>query len=74
MESVKTAWEVLGRFFAEQRESAERWGLMERPWEEDFLHWSRQDGQYVLHGELMPSTRRRMSTTRSGWCRRCAAR
>lgn len=74
MDDVKTAWEALARFWAEQKELSERLDLAERPWEERYLHWAWEGGEYVLHGELMPSTTRRMSTTRGGWCRRAAGR
>jgi hypothetical protein len=74
MARVKTAWEVLARFWAEQKELTERLSLRERPWEEQYLHWAWEGGELVLHGELMPSTHRRMSITRGGWCRRAAGR
>jgi hypothetical protein len=48
-----------------QNELAERHLLLNRPWEEEFLHWG-QDG--CLHGHLVPPGHRRFSTTRSGWC------
>lgn len=74
MEGVKTAWSALARFWAEQKEFSERLSLLDRPWEEHYLHWASEGGEPVLHGDLVPSTRRRMSTTRGGWCRRCASR
>jgi hypothetical protein len=74
MDSVKTTWRALTRLWGEQKEIAERLSLLERPWEEQYLHWSFEGGELVLPGELMPSTRRRMSTTRGGWCRRAAGR
>jgi hypothetical protein len=52
-------------FHDRQVELAERQQLLNRPWEEEFLHWG-QDGS--LHGHLAPPGRRRFSTTRSGWC------
>jgi hypothetical protein len=66
---VKTTWTALTRFWAEQKEMSERLSLMERPWEEQYLHWALENGRYVLHGDLAPTTGRRMSTTRGGWCR-----
>ena len=74
MGSVKTAWSALARLWAEQKEISERLSLLDRPWEERYLHWAFEGGEYVLHGDLVPSTRRRMSTTRGGWCRRAAGR
>jgi hypothetical protein len=71
---VKTAWEALSRFWAEQKEMSERVSLMERPWEEQYLHWALEGGRYVLHGDLVPSARRRMSTTHGGWCQGAAGR
>ncbi len=65
---MKTAWEALTRFWAEQKEMSERLSLMERPWEEQYLHWAWEGGRYVLHGELVPASGRRMSTTHGGWC------
>jgi hypothetical protein len=73
MDAVRT-WEALARFWAEQKEIGERLTLLDRPWEERYLHWAWEGGELVLHGELVPSTRRRMSTTRGGWCRRAAGR
>lgn len=64
-------WSALARLWLEQTELAERRSLAQRPWEECYLHWAFEGDRYVLHGELMPSTRRRMSTTRGG---RCASR
>lgn len=51
--------------YVQQNELAERQLLLNRPWEEEFLHWG-QDGH--LHGHLVPPGHRRLSTTRSGWC------
>ncbi|NYH77525.1 hypothetical protein FHR84_000839 [Actinopolyspora biskrensis] len=51
------------------RELEERRILLNRPWEENFLHWSHDGGSWRLHGHLVPTTRNRCrSTTRSGWC------
>jgi hypothetical protein len=53
-------------FLATQAELAQRQDLLNRPWEEELLHWS-CDGQ--LHGHLVPPPgRRRHSTTSTGWC------
>ena len=53
-------------FLATQAELAERQELLNRPWEEEFLHWAADD---TLHGRLAPPHgRRRRSTARHGWC------
>lgn len=51
------------------RELEERRMLLNRPWEEDFLHWSHNGKNWHLHGHVVPPAKRRYrSTTRSGWC------
>lgn len=56
----------LRAFFAEQARLHERRQLLDRPWEEDLLHWAR-DG--TLHGHLTPpADGRRRSVTSDGWC------
>lgn len=56
-------------FLATQAELSERQSLLNRPWEEELLHWSWDGHEWRLHGHLMPPpNRRRHSTTRSGWC------
>ncbi|HVW43148.1 MAG TPA: hypothetical protein VHC18_17550 [Amycolatopsis sp.] len=53
-------------FLATQAELAERQDLLNRPWEEEFLHWG-ADGS--LHGDRVPPRGRpRRTTTRAGWC------
>jgi hypothetical protein len=56
------------RFWAEQAEIQERIVLLNRPWEEDYLHWSGEGAQADLHGRLLPPSGRRRGVTRSGWC------
>ena len=51
-------------FLAECSEIQERLVLLNRPWEEEYLHWSGD----TLHGHVVPPARRRCSVTRSGWC------
>lgn len=63
----------LASFWHTLTELDERRSLIDRPWEERFLHWAWDGGELVLHGELLPP-RRRMSTTRGGWCRKAAGR
>jgi hypothetical protein len=60
------AWRGLREFLAVQVELHERAALLNRPWEEEFLHWA-GDGR-ELHGRLLPPPGRGHSTTRSGWC------
>lgn len=50
---------------ASQVELWERWVLLNRPWEEDWLHWA-ADGR--LHGTCPPPDHRRHSVTSTGWC------
>lgn len=58
--------EALRNFWAVQVELNERRALLDRPWEQDVLHWS--DGE--LHGSIAPpaGTRRRYGVTGGGWC------
>lgn len=53
---------------AELVELSERAALLNRPWEEDYLHWSPDGSGWQLHGWLVPPARRRRSVTGSGWC------
>jgi hypothetical protein len=47
----------------------ERRQLLDRPWEEDLLHWHREGDSWQLHGEhAPPADGRRRSTTSDGWC------
>jgi hypothetical protein len=63
--SLARAWQGLRRFCSEQVEIQERLLLINRPWEEEYLHWV--DGE--LHGSVVPpADRRRRSVTRGGWC------
>ncbi|GAA1183838.1 hypothetical protein [Pseudonocardia alaniniphila] len=56
--------------FCNLNELEQRRELLDRPWEEDFLHWA-ADG--TLHGDrIPPAGRRRYSTTSGGWCPRLA--
>ena len=50
-------------------EIEERRVLLDRPWEEDFLHWARDDHGWQLHGRFAPPPwRRTSSVTTQGWC------
>ncbi len=51
------AWRGLREFLAVQVELHERAALLDRPWEEDFLHWA--GGGRELHGRLVPPPRAR---------------
>ena len=59
-----SAWRALRDFFAVQVELHERKALLDRPWEEEFLHWSGGE----LHGTRLPPGGRRHGVTRNGWC------
>lgn len=59
----------LHRFSADLRELQERRDLLDRPWEEDFLHWAHSGQGWELHGCIVPPPRRRASSvTSQGWC------
>ncbi|TVT52790.1 hypothetical protein FNH05_12605 [Amycolatopsis rhizosphaerae] len=65
---------ALREFLATQAELAERQDLLNRPWEEEFLHWAHDGERWHLHGHLAPPAGRpRRSTTRNGWCPGLAA-
>ena len=54
---------------AEIRELEERRDLLNRPWEEEFLHWAYDGQQWRLHGHRMPVPGKRgRSITSTGWC------
>ncbi|GAA1307258.1 hypothetical protein GCM10009610_20520 [Pseudonocardia xinjiangensis] len=63
--------DLFGRVRAALRrldELEQRRALLDRPWEEEFLHWA-ADGS--LHGSRLPPVakhRRGHSTTTGGWC------
>jgi hypothetical protein len=57
------------QFLAEQAELHERMALLNRPWEEQFVHWAGDPSNPRLHGSVPPPRDgRRRSVTRSGWC------
>lgn len=59
----------LREFYATQVEMYERLDLMNRPWEEEFLHWVDTPRGPELHGHIAPpADGRRHSVTRQGWC------
>ena len=63
----------LREFVAVQEELTRRRQLLDRPWEEDLLHWHRDgegDGDgWSLHGTVPPPRDgRQRSTTPQGWC------
>lgn len=57
--------QLLARGVGYTNELSERQVLLNRPWEEEYLHWG-ADGS--LHGSRMPPARHHASTTSSGWC------
>lgn len=58
----------LREFVQTQEQLYERQQLLDRPWEEEFLHWCWNGQRWQLHGHLRPPHGRRRSTTRDGWC------
>lgn len=69
MTMFKQVWHWLRDAVAEHAELQERLALLNRPWAEDYLHWSAIDGE--LHGHLLPPPGwRRYSVTRHGWCQK----
>jgi hypothetical protein len=59
---------------SQQTELQERMWLLQRPWEEDYLHWVGEGEERRLHGTVPPpQDGRRYSVTRAGWCRGLAA-
>lgn len=61
-------WHRLRAFFAGQVEIHERLILINRPWQEDRLHWSGDGAHAQLHGTVPPSGRNQESVTTGGWC------
>ncbi len=49
-------------------EAEQRRILLNRPWEEEFLHWALDGDGPHLHGRFVPLSRRSRSVTSSGWC------
>ncbi len=71
---VRRAWRAFRRFHGDQVELWERMILINRPWEEEFLHWAFDGDSWQLHGSVPPPLgRRRYSVTGSGWCPALAA-
>ena len=62
---LRSAWARLREFHVNQVELMQRHQLVNHPWDEEFLHWSRNGD---LHGQYLPPRKHRGSTTRSGWC------
>jgi hypothetical protein len=61
-------WRAIVRVASGIRELEERRALLDRPWEENFLHWARDERGWHLHGQLTPPRRRTTSVTSGGWC------
>ncbi len=59
--------DFLRGLYATSLELQERAALLNRPWEEEFLHWG-ADGR--LHGDKTPPPGAH-STTSTGWCPGC---
>lgn len=65
MSAVRSRWQALREFWAVHVELQERLIVLNRPWEQELLHWS--DG--TLHGCVAPPPDgRRRSVTAGGWC------
>ncbi len=63
---MRSWWSKLRLERALRRAMRERRALQARPWEEDLLHWAKDDS---LHGKFPPPRgSRRFSTTSDGWC------
>lgn len=66
---LRRLWTVLREFNATQLELVERQALLDRPWEEDFMHWAHDGQSWHLHGHLVPPhDGRRRGATPEGWC------
>ena len=65
--TVERTLHALRQFYAGYARIHERQSLLNRPWEEEFLHFAR-DGS--VHGHLLSPTSdgRRRSVTSDGWC------
>jgi hypothetical protein len=65
MTGVRSALRAVRDFWTVQVELQERLILINRPWEQELLHWS--DGE--LHGCVAPrADGRRRSVSPGGWC------
>jgi hypothetical protein len=74
-ETGSAATRAVGRAWADQVELQERLALLNRPWEEEFLHWVGEGPDRRLHGTLPPPrTGRRHSVTARGWCPSASSR
>ena len=66
---LASATHAVGRAWADQVELHERLALLDRPWEEEYLHWSGEGPDRRLHGSIPPPVARRAgSVTTRGWC------
>ena len=65
MSRVASAWRAVRDLWDVQVELQERLALLDRPWEQEMLHWV--DGE--LHGRTAPpADSRRRGVTAGGWC------
>ena len=69
---MSVRWRRLRRlrdFFNAQTELQQRLMLLHQPWLEDFTHWSGDEDDPHLHGDLPPPAgRAQHSITHNGWC------
>jgi hypothetical protein len=69
LDRIRSWGAALRRFDGEVSELYERRALLDRPWEEEFLHWAFDGQRWHLHGTLPPPPDgRRRSVTTCGWC------
>lgn len=61
---MQAVWRIVGDVY----ELEQRRVLIDRPWEEDILHWVREQDGWGLHGHLPPSRARCPCPTSTGWC------
>ena len=65
MSGVRSAWRAVREFWDVQVELQERLILLNRPWEQEMLHWAGGE----LHGRVAPpADGRRRGVTTGGWC------
>jgi len=65
--SIEVVVDHARRIWAEIYEIEQRRALLNRPWEEEFLHWARDEHGWHLHGHLTPGKHTR-SVSSTGWC------
>jgi hypothetical protein len=75
MSRLGRVWESVRTGLADSAELQERMALRNRPWAENYLHWSNGEHGPELHGTLLPPRGwRHFSVTHGGWCQGLPAR